>query len=91
VARNAGSSSAENTALISTPTQICSRDAPPFIMQISMYTMPRAEQPSPIIIKSRRSYRSASAPAGTLSSSVGRKPSRVTSAMLAALPVCWKM
>ena len=36
VARKEGSSSAENTALTNTPTQICVRDAPPFIMQMRM-------------------------------------------------------
>ena len=60
-------------------------------MQMRMYIIPSAEQPSPIIISSLRSYRSASTPAGMPSTSVGKNPSSVTRAMLAALPVCWKM
>ena len=53
-----------------------------------MYTMPRAEKPSPIIISSLLSYLSARTPAGTLKRRVGRNASKVTSPILAALPVC---
>lgn len=57
-------------------------------MQIRIKRIPSAEKPSPIIISSRLSCLSARTPAGTLNSSVGRNPSSVTSAMLAALPDC---
>nr|WP_301010980.1 hypothetical protein [Faecalibaculum rodentium] len=53
--------------------------------------MPRAEKPSPIIMRRRLSCRSARVPAGRLRSRVGRNPVRVTRAMLAADPVFWKM
>ena len=91
VARNEGSRSAEKTALTNTPTHICGRVAPPLSIQKRIYTIPRAEQPSPIIINSLLSYLSARTPAGTLKTRVGRKPRRVTMAIFAALPVCLKI
>ena len=87
VALYAGSSNDENTAEINTPIHMVVRVTSPFIILINMKSIPRPEKPSPIIIISLLSYLSANAPAGTLNKRVGRNPSKVTSAIPAALPV----
>ena len=89
VARKEGSSKDEKMELMDTPMQIMARLACPFSIQIKINRMPIAEKPSPAIIKSLLSKRSAKTPAGMLSSSVGRNASKVISAILAALCVSW--
>jgi len=88
VALYAGSNNDEKTELIVTPMQICQSFASPFNVQIRIYTMPKAERPSPSIINNLRSNRSARTPAKGLSNKDGRKANKVTIAIAEALPVC---